>query len=239
MIEMVRRFLRQKIGSLGTLIALGLLALFEAVPLNTNQGFGIPSRLAVLLLAAGCISRDVSSGAIQMILSRPLKRSEYLFGRYFGTLLAFAGFLITAVAVAFLLGRLVLRMGPLSEIPAFSWAAAGRGVIEALFAGALLAAIVLFFSTFLRGWGDVLALVLAMILLGFMQAAGSALNKPALVQAGRVAYENLYPKPDWSHILAGQDIVSGPTSQYFLALACYLALAALVFNRREFSYGQD
>jgi ABC-type transport system involved in multi-copper enzyme maturation permease subunit len=236
---MVRRFLRQKVGSPGTMIALGLLALFSALPLNANRGFGPSVALAVLLLAAGSVSRDVSSGAIQMILSRPLKRSEYLFGRYFGTLLAYASFLIAAVAVAFLLGRLFLSASPLAEGPPFSWPAAGREAVAEFFAGALLAAIVLFFSTFLRGWGDVLALVLATILLGSMQALGSALNRPALVKAGRIAVENLHPTPDWSHVIAGHDIVSGPTSQYFLALASYLALATLVFNRREFSYGQD
>jgi len=239
MSEMVRRFLRQKFGSVGTLIALGLLALFAALPLNANQGFGPAATLAVLLIAAGSVSRDISSGAIQMILSRPLTRSEYLFGRYFGTLLTYVGFLISSVVIAFLLGRLFLSTSPLAEAPAFSWLAAGRGAVEAIFAGALLAAIVLFFSTFLRGWGDVLALVLATILLGSTQALGRQLNKPALVQAGRIASENLYPTPDWSQILAGRDILSVPTSQYFLALTCYLALATLVFDRREFSYGQD
>jgi ABC-type transport system involved in multi-copper enzyme maturation permease subunit len=238
MTEMVRRYLRQKLGSPGTLIALGLLALFAALPLNANQGFGPPATLAVLLLASGSISRDVSSGAIQMILSRPLRRSEYLFGRYTGTLLAYLWFLIVAVAVAFILGRIILAT-PLPDAPAFSWSAAGRGAIEAFFAGALLAAIVVFFSTFLRGWGDVLALILVTILLGSMATVGQALQKPALVKASQIASQNLYPSLDWNHILLGKDIVTGPTSQYFLALAVYLTLATLVFNRREFSYGQD
>jgi ABC-type transport system involved in multi-copper enzyme maturation permease subunit len=238
MTEMVRRYLRQKVGSVGTLIALGLLALFAALPLNANQGFGPAATLAVLLLASGSISRDVSSGAIQMILSRPLKRSEYLFGRYTGTLVAYLGFLAASVVVAFLLGRIILAT-PLPNAPAFSWSAAGRGAVEAFFAGALLAAIVLLFSTFLRGWGDVLALILVTILLGSMATVGQALQKPALVKVSQVASQNLYPSPDWSHILHGKDIVTAPTSQYFLALVGYLTLATLVFDRREFSYGQD
>src|SRR5262249_58635757 len=128
MSEMVRRSLRQKVGSPGTLIALGLLALFAALPLNANQGFGPAATLGVLLLASGSVSRDVSTGAIQMILSRPLRRSEYLFGRYIGTLLAYIGFLAASVAIAFALGRIILAT-PLPDVPAFSWSAAGRGVV--------------------------------------------------------------------------------------------------------------
>jgi len=238
---MVRRYVRQKLGSPGTLIVLGLLALFAALPLNANGGFGLPATLAVLVLAAGSVSRDVSSGAIQMILSRPLKRSEYLFGRYAGTLLVFLGFLVATVLVAFLLGRVVLRSplpeGP--EGPVFSWSAAGRGLVEAFFAGALLAAIVLFFSTFLRGWGDFLSPILCTILLGSAATVGQALHKPKLVEASQFVSRNLYPSPDWNQILHGKEILTPTTSQFFLALAAYLTLATLVFNRREFSYGQD
>src|SRR5262249_5720529 len=187
--------------------------LFAALPLNANQGFGPAATLGVLLLASGSVSRDVSTGAIQMILSRPLRRSEYLFGRYIGTLLAYIGFLAASVAIAFALGRIILAT-PLPDVPAFSWSAAGRGVVEAFFPGALLAAIVLFFSTFLRGWGDVLALVLVTILLGSMATVGQALQKPALVKVSQIASQNLYPSPDWNHILLGKEIVTGPTSQY-------------------------
>jgi hypothetical protein len=239
MTEMVRRFLRQKFGSVGTWMTLGLLALLAALPLNSNQGIGPSATLAILVLAAGSVSRDIATGTIQMILSRPLTRAEYVFGRYLGALLAYLIFLAGTVLVAFTLGRLVMRLTSGGAGLVFPFAAAGYAVAEAFFGGALLAALVLFFSTFLRGWGDVLALVLATILLGSTQALGQALNQPGLVKAGRIAAENLHPTPSWDSLVHGREILSEATGRYVLALVVYLALAVIVFARREFSYGQD
>ena len=76
--EMIRRFLRQKLGSIGLAIALLLFCLLMAGPLAVSGGmapaFGVGT-VVVFLLAAGIVSRDVSGGAVQMILSRPLRRT--------------------------------------------------------------------------------------------------------------------------------------------------------------------
>jgi ABC-type transport system involved in multi-copper enzyme maturation permease subunit len=236
---MVRRFLRQKFGSAGTVIALGLLALFAALPLNANQGMGPSATLAVLVLAAGSVSRDVASGTIQMILSRPLTRTEYLSGRYVGILATYLIFLAGSVVLAFGLGKLVLRMAPEHTGAGFSFAGAGNALAASFFEGALLAAIVFFFSTFLGGWGDVLALFLGTVLLGSTQALGQALGLPGLAKAGQIAAENLHPTPSWERVLQGQEILAPVTGRYVLALVAYLALAVIIFARREFSYGQD
>jgi ABC-type transport system involved in multi-copper enzyme maturation permease subunit len=239
MSEMARRFLRQRLGSAGTLVALGLLALLAALPLNSGQGIGISATLAILILASGCVSRDIASGAIQMILSRPLTRVEYLFGRYSGAILAYLIFLMGTVASAFVLGQLLSRLMSTQSGPDFSWPAAGYAVLDSLSAGALVAAIVLLFSTFLRGWGDVLAFVLAAVLLGSIQGLGQLLARPGLAKAGKIAAENLFPSLSWNPILHGRDILAEATGQYVLAICAYLTLAAVVFARREFPYGQD
>jgi ABC-type transport system involved in multi-copper enzyme maturation permease subunit len=239
MSEMVRRFLRQKLTSVGIWIALGLLCLLAAIPLNSNQGLGPAATLAILILAAGSVSRDIGSGALQMILSRPLTRLEYLFGRYIGILLAYSIFLVSTAAIAFALGRLAIRLATVYSGPVFSLSSAAHSVLEAFSAGALLAAIVLFFSTFLRGWGDVLALIIATVLLASTQPLGFALNKPGIAKAGQVAIQNLYPSLPWDLLLQGRQILSEASGRYVLALCAYFVIAALVFTRREFSYGQD
>ncbi|HYR46788.1 MAG TPA: hypothetical protein VER78_07260, partial [Thermoanaerobaculia bacterium] len=90
--EMVRRFLRQKFGSVGMLIALAVLSIVTALQVAaTGDASALESGfLALLLLAAGSVSRDASSGALQMILARPIRRVEYLYGRYLGILAAYA-----------------------------------------------------------------------------------------------------------------------------------------------------
>jgi hypothetical protein len=238
---MVRRFLRQKLGSVGVVIALSVLSLLSASQiLFTGGGRALESGgfVALLILAAASVSKDSSSGALQMILARPIRRVEYLFGRYCGILLSYAIYVAVTAAIALALSPLLgavlgrgsggLALGDLA-----------RGAAGALLSAALLAAVLLFFSTFLRGYGDILAYFLLSLLLGAPDALAGALRKPWLSRLGGVVRENVLPQVAWGDVLRGKDILAAATGQYALALAVYLALAAWIFSRREFSYGQD
>jgi hypothetical protein len=238
--EIVRRYLRQKFGSTGIVIALALLALLTAFPVAaTGQGASLESSgfLSLLILAAASVSKDASSGALQMILVRPIRRVDYLFGRYCGILLAYAVCLAVAAALALALSPLLRNFmgggGPLSA------AGVARGAAGAWLSGALFSAILLFFSSFLPGYGDVLAYFLLTLLLGLPDALARPLKMPWLSKIGPVARENVLPRVAWGDVLAGENIFSPEVSAYVLAVTAYLALAAVVFSRREFSYGQD
>jgi len=237
--EMVRRFLRQKFGSLTSVLALSLLALLACLPLNAGQGFGSLETLAVVVLAAGSVSRDAASGALQMILSRPIRRSDYLAGRYLGILTALALFLVGSIAIAGALDFVISLLKVVGGPRAFSFGSAGLAAGQSFLAGALLACALLFFSTFLRGWGDVLAVTLAVILFGSMESLGRALNMPLVSTAGRIARENLAPSVPWELVFRGQNVLGEATGRYVLALVLFGTLAVVVFSRREFAYGQD
>jgi ABC-type transport system involved in multi-copper enzyme maturation permease subunit len=237
--EMARRFLRQKLGSPGTIIALGLMAVIAALPLNAGQAFSGLDTVAMLVLAAGCVSRDAASGALQMILSRPIRRIQYLAGRYVGLLACFLLFLGVSVVLAITLGQIVAQLSPGPAPPMRPAADFARVCAAALLQGALLAAIVLFFSTFLRGWGDVLAVAVFGILFGSLRTLGQALRLPAVARAGELARDNLSPSVPWDSVLHGQRVFGEATGRYILALLLYWTLAAVIFSRREFSYGQD
>ncbi len=239
MIEMARRLLRQKLGSPATILALCALALVASLPLNAGQGFGSTDVLAVLVLASGCVSRDASSGALQMILSRPLSRAAYLAGRYLGVLAAQAAFLAGTIGVAAVLHVLLGRLGGGSAAPDLPLQAAVLAAGHAFLAGALLAAALLCLSTFLRGWADVLAVALVYLLFNSVEGLGATLHLPALARAGELARENLAPSVSWEQVFAGQDVFGEATGRYVLALTLYGALAIAIFSRREFSYGQD
>ena len=240
MSEMVRRFLRQKLTSVGIWIALGLLCLLAAIPLNSNQGLGPAATLAILILAAGSVSRDIGSGALQMILSRPLTRLEYLFGRYIGILLAYSIFLVATAAIAFALGRLAIRLATVYSGPVFSLSAAAHSVLEAFSAGALLAAIVLFFSTFLRGWGDVLALIIADGADRLDPAAGFRSQQTGDRQGRPDRHpESLSRAPLGSRCSRAARSCRRRAADTCSRSAPISTIAAIVFARREFSYGQD
>ena len=234
MTEMIRRFLAQKLGSLGTCIAFVLLAVLSALLLQSGRpGMTI---LAVILLSAGIVSRDARSGALQMILSRPILRVEYLLGRYFGVLTGLAAFLLLSFGLAVGLDRVSALAG--WDAGSFSWRDALETSAAEFPRGALDAAILLLFSTFLRGIGDVLAYVLSFVVLSVAPQIGMALGKPQIVRAFRGAMDNLAPEPAWGQILRG-GALQPEFGRYALALAGYILLATLVFNRREFSYGTD
>jgi ABC-type transport system involved in multi-copper enzyme maturation permease subunit len=235
LIEMARRFIRQKFGSVGLVVALVVLGLVEVLNLSASgieRGFTMAS-WAIFVLAAGSVSRDVSSGALQMILSRPIRRTQYLFGRYVGILASFAIFLLATAVLAFAVVRLPQAAGaPRSDFPAGAFAAAAGG---AFLSGALQAAILLFFSTFLPGIADLLGLLLLYLVLNLPQATPVTW----LRSAAETARENMLPSVSWESVLRGENVLGAATGRWVFALTVYLALAAVVFSRRELPYGQE
>ena len=239
MTEMVRRYLRQKFVSIGIVVVLALLALLTAsqAAATGSEASLESSFLTVLILAAASVSRDASSGALQMILVRPIRRVEYLFGRYVGILTAYAVCVAVTAALALALSPLLRRV--MAGGSALSVAGVARGAAAALLSGALFSSILLFFSTFLPGYGDVLAYFLLTLLLGLPELLSRALKMPWLSKIGPSARENVLPHVAWGEVLRGERVFSREVGAYILAVAAYLTLATVVFSRREFSYGQD
>ncbi len=240
MIEMVRRFLRQRFGSPGMAVALAVVALMTAA----SGAFSDPERalgqgiFAMVLIAAGSVSRDASGGALQMILARPIRRTSYLFGRYLGILAAYAVFLAASTGLMFLFARTLPRLFGGAAV-SLSLASVGRGAAAAMANALLFAAILLFFSTFLGGYADALAYFLLSIVLGLLPGLATSLDRPGLRQAAEKIRENVLPEVDWGAVLRGREILSEPTGRYVFAVTAFLVLAAVVFSRREFAYGHD
>ncbi len=242
MTEMVRRFLRQKFGSVGVVIALAVLSVLTAFQVAAaGRGSALESGgfIALLILAAASVSRDSASGALQMILARPIRRADYLFGRYCGILLSYAIYLAATLSLALLFSPLLGRLLGGENARDLSAADLARGAAGSLLSAALLSAVLLFFSTFLRGFGDVLAYFLLSLLLGAPELLARPLNAPWLSELGTAARENILPRVEWEDVLRGVNLFSPATGEYVLAVTAYLTLAAWIFSRREFSYGHD
>lgn len=233
--EMILRYIRQKFGNVGILLALAAIALLSMISLASGRPGGADG-LALLVLAAASVSKDISSGALQMILARPIHRSRYLFGRYLGILAAYAIFLLFALLLAIVLPKLFSLVfgegGPEASISSMARAAGASWL-----AGTLAAAILLFFSTFLPGLADVLAYILLQFSFGVTENLSAYF--PQVAKAGRIAKENLMPQVPWGEVLRGQGVLRASVGQFALALTVFLIAAAFVFSRREFSYGQD
>ena len=237
MIEMIRRFVRQRFGSAGLVVALvvlGLVSLLTVAAQGAAAGFGMAG-WAIFVIAAGSVSRDISSGALQMILSRPIRRTLYLFGRYFGILLSYALFLVATSVLSFLFIHLVVLKTTRGPAVDFSASALAVGAGQAFLTGAFDAAILLLFSTFLPGIADLLGLLLLYLALNLPQFS----QAPWLKTAGERARENMMPPVEWTRVLRGDGLLGAATGRWVFALTIYLVLAAIVFSRRELPYGQD
>ena len=231
MIEMVRRFLRQKFGSVGTVVALLMLSLVELLQLasrGAEAGFQV-ANWAIFVLAAGAVSRDIASGALQMILSRSIHRTDYLLGRYVGILTAYAVFLIGTAGLTLLAVQAIP-----SGAAVLVLSGVARAVVGAFLAGALQAAILLFFSTFLPGIADLLGLLMLYLVLNLPPWKAAWLQ-----EAARLGRENLTPVVPWDRVLGGEGVLSAATGRWVFAMSAYLALATIIFCRRELPYGQD
>ncbi|HEY3173656.1 MAG TPA: ABC transporter permease subunit [Thermoanaerobaculia bacterium] len=229
---MIRRFVRQKFGSPGLAAALAIFAIIEIFTFANGAGRGgfVIVHWAIFVLAAGSVSRDISSGALQMILSRPIRRTEYLFGRYLGILASYGLFLAVTSALIFFVVHLAGRSAAADTSPLSLVLLAA----DVFLTGAFQAAILLMFSTFLPGIADLLGLLVLFIVLNL-----PPWQKTWLRNAAEAARENILPTVSWNEALRGQGILGAATGRWVFALTVYLVLAALIFSRRELPYGQD
>lgn len=231
MTAMVERFLRQKFESPLVSVTLALLALLVATPPALSNG---PARLvALLLIASGAVSRDASSGALQMILARPISRTEYLGGRLLGVMAAYAIFLAAATIFAFLLS---FQFGGTATLLS---AALPRALLGALLDGLQVAVFLLLLSTLLPSFGDALGYLFLWVAFSAAAGFGTALGKEGLGRAARTVQANLLPDARWDAVLAGRNLPTEALGRWVLAVTFCFVLAAVVLSRREFAYGQD
>ena len=184
-----------------------------------------------MILAAGSIGQDVSSGVLQLTFARPVSRPSYVLSRWFaagagGALLAFAQLLAVAAVLA--------SRGVAAPVP---------DVLVALLEAALLsfaaAAVLIMFSSFVNGLGDV---AVFFVLVLFAQAAGQvatfkhwAIVERACAEINRTLWPDVHVA--W---LAGHGTPAWTDLVTLLStVAIALSVAIVVVNRKELSYAAD
>jgi hypothetical protein len=82
---------------------------------------------------------------------------------------------------------------------------------------------------------DLLGLLLLYLVLNLPQAT----RVTWLRSAAETARENMLPAVSWDSVLRGESVLGAATGRWVFAVTVYLALAAVVFSRRELPYGQE
>jgi hypothetical protein len=230
MLEILRQTLWDRGLRVNALVAgtfcLGLRTyLMWLTPGTTPAFMDMPIALAI----AGMIGPDVVDGSLHILLTRPISRNGYLAGRALGSLVV--GLAWLALSGAVMWGLQVVQ-------------GESKDLEKILLLHVNLALFVL--------WGWALLFLASCVLPGYLDIAGMVAlffagrslgqlafsQQPWLARFGEFASENLVND---FHIyelnLAG--VVASDAVRYFSKIAIALLLGALIFNRREFSYGTD
>ena len=192
--------------------------------LQTGQAFAV-------LMGAGLIGQDMSSGTLQLLFARPVSRGEYVVSRWLGAALAASCLAVAQLAIGVALLSLHGEAPAAREIAIF----AGGQVLAAFGTTSVL----LLFSTLLPGIGDFLAIIVAGITGQALQLGAALFKTPWLARAGEEIGRFVAPALDLRALFGGGPIPWFDVVSYFSTVTLCLALAIVILNRRELSYATE
>lgn len=216
----------------------------QAVLIHLTLGIlKITSVILAVTLTVYLLPNEVERRTIYTILSKPVQRYQFLLGKFLGSVSALAlmiGMMTLVLLVAFALQQGTYRMDDLGPII--------RSAIMFIFQMSLLAAVAMFFSTFVTP-------VINFFLTGLVYVFGTLLNpifdqlegakQPAMQVLSKIAH---YAAPNFSSLdiptgdpsaagarLGGSELVyMTQGALYAIAyIGVLLILAVLIFDRRE------
>jgi ABC-type transport system involved in multi-copper enzyme maturation permease subunit len=180
-----------------------------------------------LVLAAGMIGQDASSGVLQLLFARPVRRSEYVVNRWLAVGMGASVVLLVQAG----LGAALLSARGYAPSTHDLAILAGNNVLTA----AGIAAVMALFSALLPGFGDLALLLVFNMVAGVMQLIGQVSGRGAISRVGAEIAGFISPRLDLTALVAGTPswfAIAG----YFSTVTLCLALAIVVLNRRELSY---
>lgn len=232
---LVAAFVRQRLRSPVRLLLLFVVFAFSMLPALLAREIGVlddtGAKLFALIVAAGAIGQDVSSGVITLTLARPVVRWHYVIARWLGAWLmagVAAALLVLATTLA------VIARGVVPEAPVVL-----RLALELVLAAAGMSALVIGVSSLVNGIADVGLLAAAAILSGVTELVGSTARQPWLVTLGRELGNTLDPSLALAPWLAGDWSQWPKLAAYLSTVSLSLAVAAWSVSRREYSYAAD
>jgi ABC-type Na+ efflux pump permease subunit len=186
-----------------------------------SQTLEDPVLLLTLILAAGSVGRDVSSGVLALLLTRPVVRTTYVVAKWTAVSSAAAGLSCLTLAVQ----AAVLRAKGVDISASELWNATFASASSA----AGLSALLVLLSVLLPGAADIAAWG-ALNLLGFLA------QRILPLRANTEWRDFLQPKLGWVSTFGATPISWFGLTSYLSTVTLCLCLAALAMNRKEISY---
>jgi ABC-type transport system involved in multi-copper enzyme maturation permease subunit len=206
--------------------------------------------LIVLFVGINLMAKDLDRRTIYMVLSKPISREEYIFGKFFGMVLLLI-FTILCISIFACLCLFVLKASYADYFPRFSWGLVSLGLFFIMITLILLSALSFLFASFSSTSFITLVLTIISYLIGqslsdikalieSAQITGQAVS-PITVKVVQVAYY-IFPNLSFFDIktqVAHGLFVSGSTVFWTILYGLvYTALAitaaSLIFRKKEF-----
>jgi ABC-2 type transport system permease protein len=219
-------------------VALSPLAMGEGYRVTRDiglAGMSLVGMMLIVLVGSGLVQKEVDRGTILTVLAKPVRRAEFLIGKYLG-LLAMVGLVFLGM-IGLLATVLFMREGRVD--PAVLWAAAFTfGEF------AVLTAVVVAFSTFvspiLAGVFTVAVFIMGHFAGDLLRFAGK-MEGTLLAFLARAAYLilphmeafNLRPEAA-SGLVPSADAVLASTAYGILYAFSVILVASAIFSIREF-----
>jgi hypothetical protein len=180
--------------------------------------------LFAVMLGAGVISREASSGALALAFTRPILRRDYVFAKWSAVSLA------AMAASAATVGFGVAKHGAPDS------ASVATSLLTQALASTGTAAVITMLSAFSRGYSDAGLWTAGTALSGLLKLYGSATAKAWMVRAGADVHSLLMPAIEIEQLRYMVDVPLFAIFSYLSSVAVALAVAVVWLNSRELSY---
>ena len=180
------------------------------------------------VMAAGLIGQEVSSGVLTLTFARPLRRADYVIGRWLGASALASACVVLQVLVASAVA--LLRHGD----PTASQVA--LKILEGSLAVTGVSALLLMFSSLVPGLGDLGLLLLSQITVGVLSLAAINWKIGWLDRAATEIHRFLDASLDLAPFFGQGTISWFAVASYLSSLTICVVVAIWAVNRTELSY---
>ena len=180
-----------------------------------------------MVLAAGMIGQDVSSGVLQLLFARPVRRSEYVLSRWLAVAFAAGGIAVLQIALAWMI--LQARGVPLESSDVL------LTMLQRMCEVIQITAVMAMFSSLVNGVGDLGLWFAATVVGAILQLTAQAKGWGWI---GRIGAEvNRIVGPDVGLVALARGTGGWSDLVTTLSIAALALLIAVVLvNRKELSY---
>lgn len=228
--------LRQRLSSK---VRLALLFCIFTLPLMVSlviHGIGVQAvawtgGAYALILGAGVLGMETSSGVMQLLFARPVRRWEYVTSRWLGVACGASALAVVQLLCAWAIWTSQGTSPASTEVALI----AAQLVINAFGT----ASVVLMFSSFVSGVGDVVALFLTQITGQMVGMVGQFRQSPAMIRTGEEISRFIGATVPLASFTSGHQVAWFELVSYLSTISICVVVAVVMLNRREISYASE